>query len=286
MLFWTNDFFTTNEISNVESFYWPDRENKELEVHFSLSGSVGISLPNAPYSGLIVNDTLDREKLNRAIDDLLSDHKLESLDSLIIKQAPNFYSKNSDLLKKIMNSKNFRACTEINHHILLDDWESGFSKMQLRRVNKCQKHGLSFQKESAESASSIYHFLSNCRAQQGLEMNIEERRFLKLFDELPDKYWIHTIKDADQKLYACLVSIVVSPDVLYTFLPAFDRNHSDLSPLSFLYFNLFPELKSHFFRILDMGISSIDGKPQDSLISYKESIGGIKTQRMTYEIDL
>src|SRR5690606_33261790 len=107
-------------------------------------------------------------------------------------------------------------------------------------------------------------------------------RLQSLFGALPDCFHLYTVRNQQNELMAALVTITVTPQAVYSFLPAFDRKYSLLSPLALLFYELMGHLKVKGHKILDLGISSIDGSPQSGLIKFKESLGGIGTRRMTY----
>ncbi len=282
MLFARSDYFDANEIPNMHSF---GNSSNELHVHFSIQQDTALSLPNAPYSGIIADDSSNFDSISNFIDQTLGQLREMGITRCIINQAPAFFFSRSGQIHKVFQSKGYQATAEINHHIDLNQWQNDFSQMQMRRVQKGIKSNLSFNQETVSSLTEIHEFISHCRAQQDLKINIDLDRLRHLFATL-DCFRIHTVRDASGTLLACLVSIVVTDEIIYSYLPAFDRDFSALSPLSFLYYHLLPELYLQKFKIMDMGISSINGEPQTGLIRYKEGVGGKKTLRYSYAKDL
>lgn len=281
MIFIQPDHIQANGVPNVHTFSHQNRID-DLNIPFSVQDSHAISLPQVPYAGIYSQKEIyDAQGLLNA---LMTSLKKEHVKHLSLKQCPEVIHPNHEKIRELLLSNGASFIQEINHHVLLDQWESRFSRMQLRRVRKCQALGLNYSAESFENLHEVYDFLTKCRTQQSLKVNIELNKLTTLTEKLSKNFLIRTVKNDKKHFLACLIAIKVTNDVIYSYLPAFDRTHSANSPLSFLFYEFFNEMKRSGFQIIDLGISSINGLPQSSLIRYKEGIGGLMTYRETFEM--
>ncbi|UXP32956.1 GNAT family N-acetyltransferase [Reichenbachiella agarivorans] len=287
MIFSEERYFQANEIQNYNSFVWQSNDtDASIKIPFAIMGQEAISIPKAPYGGFVMQHLPNQTDTKSFLSSLSQYLTEKNVVSLQIKQNPDFFHTPSQ--NKLINSlftQGFRKNTEINHHIDLSNiQEEDIHPMQRRRIKKCQNAGFTYQKESHTASAEIYDFLSQCRLQQGLSVNVSKSHFVRLLSQLADVYNMYTVRDSTHRLLACTVTITVTPEVTYNYLPAFDRYFATYSPLAFLTDLLIRDLKKANARFFDLGISSIDGTPQDSLIQFKERMGGIRSERDTYII--
>lgn len=283
MLFSESDYIEANEINDVVHFDWP-KYSPEVSIHFALEQQTAVSLPRSPYSGFLVKKSI--LDYSRMIADMLDFSKNKGVQKVIIKQSPRLFVDDYDMLKKALIDNGFLVHQEINHHVVLSDSVQSISAMQKRRIKKCQNIGLVYQTESANRLEKVHDFITRCRVQQNLAINITLDRLKRLFEQLPSRYLIRSIRDDNQGLYAVLIAIKVNRKVVYSYLPAFDRQYRALSPLALLFHEFYQEMRQEGFEFIDLGISSENGKPQDGLIRFKEGMGGVMTYREEFKLDL
>ncbi|MFY0655005.1 MAG: GNAT family N-acetyltransferase, partial [Cyclobacteriaceae bacterium] len=154
-----------------------------------------------------------------------------------------------------------------------------------RKIKKCEQEGIKFLYEGSEKLSEVYAFIEQCRNAQGLLMNITYDQLKKAFDTLSDAYEIYSVRDKLGELLAATITVRVNKAVVYNYLPAFDRAYKSLSPLAFLTRELVLACQRKGYHYIDLGISSIDGKIQEGLATFKERMGGIRSKRYTYEFN-
>lgn len=146
-------------------------------------------------------------------------------------------------------------------------------------------NGFFFKKEPRENVREIYHFIQKSREERGLSINIPFDRLDKIMAQYTNQYQMFSIRSREGELVACTIMVFVADKVVYNYLPAFNRDFSVFSPLALLHYKLYEHFASMKFSHIDLGISSIHGVPQESLISFKEKMGGIQSSRLTYQFD-
>lgn len=285
MIFNKQKYHEANKLNNIQYFEYPIANGSNMvKSCFAIENGVAISLPKAPYCGLELSNASSLE-LREII--LSIKKKLYSLGCkrILIKQAPALLSYTAEVLHKELSQQATSIQHEINHYINLENFESRIHIMQKRKIKKCINESLSFNVEPTDHSHEVYNFITKCRSQQDLIPNITKEHFIRLLAQLPENYQMYTIRDSNNTILACTVTLKVTKHAVYNYLPAFDRAYKTLSPLTYLQYMLSHRLAKNGFTTLDLGISSIDGAPQESLIDFKEKMGGIRQNRYTYQIE-
>jgi hypothetical protein len=285
MIFSEEKYFNANEIPNYHLFQWeaPDG-NFSMQMAYSLDNQNAISIPSAPYAGIEFSGMIEKPLIERAIAAMIEALKRRNVHSIQIKQAPNCVT---HLPKDLMLGMGFRAQREINHHQDLKVYQlDRLHKMQQRRISKCEKLGFHFQEETLDQAEPIHDFIAQCRQQQGLVINITKEKFLSVVHAIPEHFRIYSVFTAEGKRCAATVCIKVNEHVMYNYLPAFDRAYSTHSPLAYLLHQISLQLQQEAYNYFDLGISSIAGQSQESLIRFKQRMGGLVSDRLTFFMQL
>ena len=155
--------------------------------------------------------------------------------------------------------------------------------MQQRRIRKCLKAGFVFEQISdVNKLESVYEFLAECRDQQGLKINISKDLFMESFLRLPEQYKAFAIFTSDRQMIAATVTLKVTEEIIYNYLPGSLKEFNDYSPMAFLLIELIKIFNENGFNYLDLGISSINGKPQEGLAVFKDRMGAIRSEKLTF----
>ncbi|WP_420581982.1 GNAT family N-acetyltransferase [Reichenbachiella sp.] len=276
-----------NNIHKPIAFEWKDSECK-INITFSVEDDLAISLPKAPYSGFSIENSPSQNTINKIVAELRKKLLEKGVKKAIIRQRPVFQPNPVyQLLHDALILHEFEYTQEINQFVSLDqELERKLHIMQLRKIKKCQHAELTFQKEPSDRVEEVHAFLAKCRIQQGLNINIDNHALEELFLQLPLNYECYTIRNKENEIMASTILVIVNSQVVYNYLPGFDRNFKSLSPLSFLLYQLYELLRNRNFQIFDLGISSIQGNIQKGLFEYKKRMGAQCSDRFIYELNI
>lgn len=247
-------------------------------ICFSLRDSIAQSLPSSPFGGIVSSATAQESFLN------FHQHLCRELNSAGIKKIeitqPPFYYKNFCQENWLTPAGYEREITEVSHYLLLQGpllpRLHHMEKRKLKRKNK-----FNIEKSRLEALKEVHDFISTCRHAQGLEVSISYEKLHRLFTTFPGNYEIFALKSG-QQLASVVITTIPTPEVVYYFLPATHPHFKGESPMVHLIDYLYREYQSRGFEYLDLGISSIGGKPQDGLIRFKENMGAQRTSRITW----
>lgn len=165
---------------------------------------------------------------------------------------------------------------DINQHILLQDgWGNSIHTMQKRKLDSLRAGQFEFRKMEMNELETAHKFISVCRQAQDLEINISYE-LLKQLSESTKAYDIFCVV-RDGKISALCIAVRPTSKVAYYYLPATSPLFRNQSPMVLLIAGMIDYYKSIGFEYLDMGVSSIEGKPQESLRIFKERMGAVET---------
>ena len=265
------------------------RKRVEAKVHFLVHENVAYS----PYKSLFGS----YEFSPRIHVNLLSDFVRFTVAELVnkgvskinlIHHAQCYAPEKAPKIQEALINNNFNtALRAINHHIPVtqNPLASSIHVMERRRLLKCRKLGLQFSMDTALDFEAIYDFIEKCRAERGLEVSISKSQLANYLQQFPQNYWLMGVRLGNEIL-AATVAIKVSRKIVYNFLPASLLEFNDLSPMVMLLEGLYGYLQQNNYELLDLGISTLpDGTQQESLIQFKERMGGVAGWKYFYEMD-
>lgn len=287
ILFDHKTYLDANSIQNAFVYEWKESECK-INITFSQEDHLAISLPKAPYAGFNIAGSLSQSAMDEMTVDLKKELLKRDIQKVVIRQRPEFEkTSNIQLIHDGLVKNEFGYTKETNQFVSLDqDLELNLHPMQRRKIKKCEQEQLVFSKEATGNIQEVHSFLTFCRKQQGLEINIDNQSLELLFQKLPHNYECYTVRNHEQKIMAATILVLVNEQITYNYLPGFDRTYKSMSPLSFLLFQLFHVLRDRNYNTFDLGISSIEGELQNGLYTYKKRMGAKHSDRFTYEINL
>lgn len=253
--------------------------NDEFFIPFDITHEMAISIPMSPFGSIIRRNDRGDEQI--FIADMLADLKDKSVKSIEIHHPSSIYEKfiSSDALYRT----DFQdAFNDINQHIELGEgWEDSIHNMQKRKLESLRAEGFEFRRMEKEEFETAHKFLSVCRQAQGLQINISWEHLKNLADSLPDVYECFGVF-RDDKISALCISVKVTPEIAYYYLPATSPMFRDKSPMVLLIDGMVKYYRDKGFKHLDLGVSSYQGKPQDTLKVFKERMGAIETKKPTF----
>ena len=204
----------------------------------------------------------------------------------IINHAGCYSSIKAKIILNVLQEADFTFSRKaVNHHITVtqDLLENRMHPMEIRRLNKCRKNNFTFRKEDNEKSQEVYDFLMLCRKEQNLHLSITKEKFDEYLHQFPQDYFMFSVRDKND-LLAATITIRVQRKILYNFLPGSLKKFNQFSPAVMLYTGLYEFCQNHQFEILDLGISTEkDGKDQESLIEFKQNMGGEKSYKYFFE---
>lgn len=264
-------------------FYAPDylriQAHKELaeysqgamQIVFALQGDMAVSLPQGLFGSV--------EKQKRTVnfhgfENFWNEVVVPDLHARGVRRAeiihpPDIYSGfvPTQWLEEVGFSQLY---ADINHHISLKDFE--LHEMEARKLKQLESGVFRVEKLPLSELEQVHRFISNCREEKGLKINTPLERLNELTQAFPNHYDLFMAYLEDEPASA-VITLQAAPGVVYYFLPGTPEAMKSKSPMV----GLIAHLVEHYaptHEFLDLGVSSIEGKPQAGLVTFKERMGG------------
>ena len=189
------------------------------------------------------------------------------------------------VLAETLRQRGYRvALAEQNYYLdPTRNYEAHLHPSERRRLHKCRRHGLHFEQEPPFLLPAAYEFIAACRQERGQSLSLPLARVQELFQRFPKEHFLFSVRQPDGGWAALTVAIRVSQEVLYNFYPASPLRCNALSPVVLLNEGLHAFARASDLTVLDLGTSTLDTGPNDSLLRFKRHLGGVAGLRLSWE---
>ena len=172
--------------------------------------------------------------------------------------------------------------SDYNQHLVLDEnIVARMHNMEKRHWNHRENITITF----SDDYSEAHDLLKQCRTAQGLEINISKEKLMALSRAFPERYEIMLARISDE-IAAVVIFVKVTSEVVYYYLPGTISAFRKQSPMVPLLTSACFHYRKRGFKYLDLGISSLNGRKQEGLFGFKERMGAVKTNKVTYYFNL
>lgn len=175
--------------------------------------------------------------------------------------------------------------SDINYSISLSQ-ETLFESMDRgnkKRVKKCNRENFLFSDaKSRQEIESSYQVIADNRKQKNLVLNMTLEQIFQMKSLFPDDFFIFFCSQNGIKA-AAAVCVRLNRDVMYVFAWGDNKSFSNYSPISFLADKIFIEARLLGCQVLDIGIATEFGKPNETLMKFKSHLGFSPFEKLTLE---
>lgn len=249
------------------------------------SGNTFISPAKAPFGGIQRHPDCNAYELIFFISCIEKWAQKNDVKSLSIKSAPACYDPVfHNLLHSIYIKGEYQATEQISHHIEITNrvFNQNIKKSECRRLTKCKNAGFTVGLDQTSSTRNIYQFIRDSFGAKQYKLSISEDQFNILTTTFPEEILVFSVRDGHQLIAVC-VSVRVSKNVLYNFIPTDLPSYRRFSPMVLLFEEIYNYCQKEGVGILDLGTSNDhDGIIKPSLVCFKENMGGVKSPKICY----
>lgn len=252
--------------------------NQDFFIPFDITGKNAISIPRSPF-GSVFCRTVETE-ISSFTDSVCEDLKVRGLDTIEVHHPSSIYGGFVDDQSLVQNQFQV-AYDDVNQHIeLSSDWKDSIHQMQKRKLESLLTEGFQFRKMEESEFETAHKFLTICRQAQGLQVNIAWNQLNHLITALPCVYECFGVF-RDEKISALCIAVNVTSEVAYYYLPATSPMFRSKSPMVLLLSGMVNYYHEKGFKYLDLGVSSFQGKEQETLKIFKERMGAVTSRKPT-----
>lgn len=139
--------------------------------------------------------------------------------------------------------------------------------------------------EAAEEWAECYNLLVDTRRRRGAQLRISCEYVLGMRELFGDRIAMHRLTQAGELAGAALV-YRVTPHCDYVVAWGDDLRHRHDKVINVMAYRLMCSAIAARIRVIDLGISSVDGVPDDGLVQFKRSIGAVTGMRLNLLLPL
>lgn len=256
-------------------------EGNSFLIPFTIKNNRAFSIDKCPFGSFFITQNSSKIAFGDFEKEVFDSLKKKGITEMFIRHPAEIYPDfvmSSELSKAGYNL----LYNDINQHISLNnDWEDSLHKMQCRKLKSLAHEGFEFKAVPHSEVKLMHQFLTLCRQAQGLEINISLEKLKNLIQDLPQAYDFFGVF-RDNKMSAACISVRVNDSIAYYYLAGTSPLFRSQSPMVLLISGMVDYYRSRGFKILDLGVSSFEGKPQPTLQLFKERMGGVQSLKPTF----
>ena len=275
------------------SFYLeaPAAGRTVAQLHIALDEAKGLarSPAQAPFGAVQLAGGIGTNSLHQLLEEAESQLVRRGIRRLALRGYPFAYDPiGAATLAETLRQRGYRVVLAEQNYYLdpARDYEAHLHPSERRRLYKCRRHGLHFEQEPPLLLSAAYAFIQACRQERGQSLSLPLERVQELFRRFPREHFLFSVRQPDGGWAALTVAIRVGERVLYNFYPASPLRCNALSPVVLLNEGLHAFAQASDLTVLDLGTSSLDSGPNDSLLRFKRHLGGVAGLRLSWEKSL
>lgn len=215
----------------------------------------------------------------------------EGARAILIKARPSYYGENETtaVFALLGLGATVRGCElslglETSRWRTVEDYEIGLKSSARRILRRALGAGLPFVAATdAGDWAGCWEVLAATRRRRGAQMRISLDYAMRLRNSFGERIAMYRLGDADDPAGAALVYRVM-PDQDYVVAWGDDISHRREGVMNVMAYLLVRQAIAQDVRLIDLGISSVGGAPDDGLIQFKRNIGAVTGLRLDLQL--
>lgn len=255
-------------------------------VPFGQMDDAVVSLPGAPFGGLTFANDTPPESLLFLLECLEKWATTQHCSRLVVKLPPAAYDP-AQLIgqRRALEAAGFAVeQSHLNLHIPVgsENFNEIVHLSEQKRLRKCQRAGFVAGEWHQPDPDQVFDFVAASRRRQGYALSINRAQLRSLLHDLPDDARVFVVRDGPA-IASLTVAVRVNQEILYNFLPADHHAYRAYSPTVLLDDALYAFAQHEGIKCIDLGVS-LDhfGQEKPSLVRFKENLGGVGSEKVTY----
>ncbi len=282
VLFYRKGYLEIQRYEQLQVLKATQDATHQMMIPFAVENGVATSLSSSPFGGIFTMEAVLPEDISAFMTFVVDHFRRSGIVTMRIVQPSPIHDQFAPMPKGPFKV----AFEDLNQHLdLTTGFDGQLHPMQVRKLRSAPKNNISCSLEGPSSLGDVHEFIAYCRSQNGLKINISLQKLSDLFARFPDSYHIFSAFQGEVRV-AAVVTCLVTPRVAYYYLPATQEEYKSYSPMVPLIKEIAQYYQSRGVSILDLGISSIQGKKQEGLYKFKQRMGAQLSYKPTYQLDL
>lgn len=288
-LFFLPAFSDLHRATFEEYFYFQlvDFHRKESygAVCFAKKNGVWTSPGRASYGGFAFHSTLSFEEKVLFIESTLGVLKSKSNHPIAITLSPDCYGVERNAIQQnVLFRKKFRVSqSELNFFLEVDQkkFSEKVDSSNRKRLRKIEPLAPKFSKLTPNQYERAYEVIKENREKKGFPISMPFAAIAEMDEKIPGRVHFFGVY-LQEELVSASLCIKINPEVLYVFYWGEKKGVEQLSPVTFLAKHIYEYAAEEKFKILDIGISTLESEPNLGLMRYKWNLGCVAGNKVTF----
>ena len=241
----------------------------------------------ASFGGVQLADNLPAAALHPLLDAAEATLRQHQQHQLTLRSYPACYDPTgATTLAEALHQRGYQiTLAEENYYLDTQrNYAAHLAYSERRHLRQCQQAGFVVEQEPPYLLPLAYEFIAKCRHERGHNLSLPLERVQTLFKEFPRQHLLLSVREPSGEWAAVLIAIWASSRVCYDFYPASPLRLNKLSPAVQLLGGLHAYAQANEAAIVDLGTSTLpEGGPNVPLLNFKRHLGGIASQRLTWQ---
>ncbi len=195
-----------------------------------------------------------------------------------------FYPHIFDSQYRALKTLHSTYTVDLNQHINVTSWDLKLiSKGNQKKLRQTMNLDLSYKLASPNDVEKCYKILTENRAMLGVSVSMTLDEILLALMRFPEIYRMNYMQLENEVVAMCF-TVDIAPHVRYVLYWADNLKFRNLSPTVLLCAKLIESAKKDKIKILDLGISSVDGRLNQGLHRFKRNLGAIDSIKPTFNL--
>lgn len=284
--YFLRNFETAGFLEHLE-YRWAKKGKIKVSLTLAISKNrEAISLPQAPFGGIWIQESLSSASLEGFIRAVLDDLRLREVSLFQLTQPPKPYEENLDLINYILFKVGFVQESLLSHQFYIGKKKIKklVQKEQSKYVAKSKESGLKIQVGSILN----FGFLQDIRAwnqARGYDVRFDDTRLITQVSEFPERYFLISVVKGD-KAIAHTLAVKLLSDSIYYYLTASEPKSPVKNLGEICLFHLFQLASDQKVNFIDLGSSDSGLSANHKLIFFKSRFSNDISNKVTWTFNL
>lgn len=255
-------------------------------MRFCIIDGVATSPLRAPFGSFDAWDGIPPQVLFAFLTFVEERLRRLGVSSIVVKNPPDLYDpERMTLLTNFFLTHQYQI-TDPEVGAVIPVSSAPFSEVvhrrKKRKLEQSRTDSMRFVRLERYALPDVYHLIAACRLRKNYKLSISLNELGRFVDAFPDDYLLFAVFHEHQ-MVAASVAIRVHEKALYHFISDHVRKIGEARPALILMEGIYNYCFSEGISLLDLGTSTLNGKPDIKLLRFKTEIGGQVTHKFTFQ---
>ena len=284
-LFHRSDYVLGQRLAGWQHFRATNSKARVIaSLLINIDGSTARSSVRAPYGMVECSNDIAPDDLFAFLENVdrsLSGMGLESVELRLSPQAyaPRVHAMVMSFLQALgytTRHVDLSSCISVNDRSLAQQ----IRRTEQQVLHKAEDAGITAAPPDHEIMATVYDFIAACHTAKQYPLSVSRTDMVSMAEKFPHRYITFSAKDGSTTV-AAAIGIRVLPEVMSLFYIDHNPSYHRLSPAILVIVSMYAYCQANKITLLDLGTSTLNGKPNLGLLSFKLRLNAVPSIKPT-----